>query len=445
MSATVNGILVVYNHPLERNAPTIMEHVDAFARHSRFRVWSVNTELGFPRSLGEFDFTTIVLHYSLFGNAPFMLDEYFERYLGRSNAYKIAFFQDEHQFCRRRFDFVDRYEIDCVYTLLEPREWDRVYRRHTGVPKLVYTIPGYVSDDLVARAAAITVPDERREIDIGYRTRTLPFYMGRGAQEKAEIGRGFVERAHGTGLRLDIGFDEASRIYGDAWFDFLANCRGVLGVEAGASIFDLEGVVREESRRLLAADPDLSIEELSERLLDRWEDNIYYRTISPRHFEAAALRVCQILFEGKYSGILEPMVHYIPLNKDFSNFADVVDRFADSEVRRTLTENAHRDLIASGVFSYERFVASFDEELLALGLSPALDEALAAVVAADLARDRRQREGAVRLRAATLGRPFPGRGPLARAVRPLLGRLRAVYRRWRYRRWERTLEPKAGG
>src|SRR3954453_1840141 len=84
---TVNGILLLYDHPLEPNAPTIMEHVDAFARHSRFDVWSVNTALGFPKSLGELDFSVVVLHYSLFGWFPFKLDEWFERYLERSDAY----------------------------------------------------------------------------------------------------------------------------------------------------------------------------------------------------------------------------------------------------------------------------------------------------------------------------------------------------------------------
>jgi hypothetical protein len=437
----INGILLLYDHPLEPNAPTIMEHVDAFARHSRFKTWCVNTGLGFPKSLSELDFTTIVLHYSLFGSLPFKLDDYFERYLDRSRAYKVAFFQDEHQLGPQRFEFLNRYQVDCVYTLLEPRHWDEVYRRYTAVPKLVYTLPGYVSEDLVALAGGLTQPDDVREIDIGYRTRTLPLYMGKGGQEKVEIAARFLERAQGTDLKLDIGVDEASRIYGPAWFEFLASCRGVLGVEAGVSIFDTEDVVRQESERLLASDPELSVAGMFEKVLEPWEDNIFYRTISPRHFDAAALRVCQILFEGKYSGILQPMVHYIPLKKDFSNLDDVIRSFRDPALRRTLTENAYRDLIASGGYSYERFVASFDDELLAAGLQPQADETLAAAVTARLARDRRQREAAIHRRAATLGRQFPGREQLARAVRPLLKRVR----RWKYRRWERTLTPEADG
>ena len=70
----------------------------------------------------------------------------------------------------------------------------------------------------------------------------------------------------------------------------------------------------------------MALEDLTS--LPRWEDNVYYRTISPRHFEAAAFRICQVLFEGRYSGVLEPMVHYIPLKKDFSNIDEVIRRIS---------------------------------------------------------------------------------------------------------------------
>jgi hypothetical protein len=438
MPENVNGVLVLYHHPAQTNAPTIMEHVDAFAKHSRFRAWSFNTDVGFPASLGSFRFSAVVLHYSLFGPETYQLNDYFLSFLDRTPSYKVAFFQDEHHYCSDRFAFLDRYRVDCVYTLLEPEHWPRVYGEHTNVPKLVYGIPGYVSDDLVRLAARITKPDEEREIDIGYRGRTLLPYMGKGSQEKAVIGTGFLERARDSGLELDIAVDEESRIYGDAWFEHVANCRGVLGTEAGVSIFDTDDVVRKEYERLIAEQPSLTFDELSERLLDAWEDNIYYRTVSPRHFEAAALRVCQILFEGKYSGILEPLVHYIPLKKDFSNVDNVIEQFRDPELRRRLTENAYRDLIASERYSYARFVESFDGELVAAGLVPEIDKALAERVTAALARDETRLRRVAWLDA-FVHRPFPGRRGFSLVLHPIIKRARAVYRKWKYRRFKRRL------
>jgi hypothetical protein len=442
MATNVNGVLLLYHQPEGTNAATIMEHVNAFAKHSRFRVWTYNTDVGFPRSLGEFRFSSIVLHYSLFGPRSYRLSDYFLSYLDGTSSYKIAFFQDEHHYCQDRFEFLDRHGIDCVYTLVEPEYWPLVYGKYTRVPKLVHGIPGYVSDELVQHAAHVVKPDEQREIDIGYRGRPLRPYMGKGSQEKVEIGKRFLERAAGSGLTLDIGLGEEDRIYGDAWFTFLANCRGVLGTESGVSIFDTEDLVRTEYERLTAEHPSISFDELSERLLNKWEDNIPYRTVSPRHFEAAALRVCQILFAGKYSGILEPMVHYIPLEKDFSNIDEVLSRFRDPEIRRRLTENAYADLIASGRYSYPRFIESFDAELVAAGQELELDENLANRVSTALLGDERHLRRVARVDA-FVHRPFPGRRAFSLVFHPIIKRVRASYRRSKYRRFIRRLVSEA--
>ena len=200
----VNGVLLLYNHPLVRNAPTIMEHVHAFRQHSRFTFWTINTELGFPKGMNEARFQAIVLHYSLFGLKP-NLNRQFLDYLEKSqDSYKVAFFQDEHRFCKTRFDFINRHKIDCVFTLIEPTSFKYTYGKYTNAPRLVYCLPGYVGDSLMAASSKYCLPDEERTVDIGYRGRKLEYYMGKGAQEKYEIALEFKERASGLGLKLYI-------------------------------------------------------------------------------------------------------------------------------------------------------------------------------------------------------------------------------------------------
>jgi hypothetical protein len=356
------GLVLLYHRPLGRGAATISEHVDSFAKYSRYRVWSVNTERGFPQRLRDLPCEVVVLHYSLFGIWPYVLRDFLS-WVSASRAYKVAFFQDEHRFCGKRFKFLNDNRVDAVYSCLEPADAARVYGPRTAVRDLRYTLPGYVSDELVSRAAEMCVPDDRRSLDIAYRGRKLAYYMGRGAQEKYEIGRQVRQRAAAAGLRVDIDSSEDSRLYGDAWYQFMANARGTLGVESGVSIFDLDDVVRPACDSYLAQHPGASFEEISAAVLAPWENNIPYRTISPRHFEAAAFRVCQILFEGRYSGIMHPMVHYIPLKKDFSNWDEVVARFSDASLRRRLTERAYQDLIGSGRYTYRAFIHGFDEDL----------------------------------------------------------------------------------
>ena len=142
---------------------------------------------------------------------------------------------------------------------------------------------------------------------------------------------------------------------------------------------------------------------------------IPYRTISPRHFEAAAFRVVQILFEGDYNGILKPWVHYLPLKKDFSNFDGVMAAFGNSALRETIANRAYDDLIASGLWTYERFVTGFDEALVAGGFSSGLTPEERLAVDRRLGRGSLLRQMKGRLLAARHVR-FPGRDRVAAAL-----------------------------
>jgi hypothetical protein len=427
----VNGILHLYHRPTASFGPdasTVMEHVESLRRYSRFRVWQVNTHLGMPEQLRELRFAVVVLHYSLFGLARYHLDDDFRRYLADAcdQSYKIAFFQDEHQFCAGRFAFLDEFAIDCVYSCLEPEHLEAVYGAKTSVPTHFSVLPGYVSEELLAAARRFRVPDERRSVDIGYRGRLLPPYCGRSGLEKYEIGVRFKERAQSLDLRLDIACGEGDRIYGDDWYRFVAGCRAVLGTESGVDVFDVEGEVHAAYERLREGGREVTVEELERGALGRWEGRIPYRTISPRHFEAAALGVCQILYEGRYSDAMQPMEHYIPLKKDFSNFDQVIELFRNRELRDEIARKAESDLIESGAFTYERFVAGFDERLLAAGADPEVSPAEARRVDSALRRGslrRRARAGFWDLTDRVRVSEFPGRRLLRGVGRPALNRL----------------------
>ena len=126
------GDLRPADHALSPRREHVVEHASSFAHHSALGVVEVNADAGFPPGLEGIEFDAIILHYSLFGMARYRLDEGFLRYLRGSDAYKVAFFQDEYFACQRRFAFLNEYEIDCVYTCLEPSQFDQVYGRYTN-------------------------------------------------------------------------------------------------------------------------------------------------------------------------------------------------------------------------------------------------------------------------------------------------------------------------
>lgn len=394
-------VVLLYHRPAVpwfEDAATVTDNLESFRRYSSFPVWEVNSDLGFPPGLEEAPVGAVILHYSLFHSTGYKLDDDFRRFLAGTDAYKVAFFQDEHHFCRQRFAFLNEYAFDCVFTCLEPSEFSKVYDRYTGVPKLVSYLPGYASQTIVDAAERFALPDDQRPIDVGYRGRSLAPYMGRAALEKREIAERFDHLARDTGLKLDVTAGEGERMYGDDWWRFLGSCKGTLGVEAGVSVFDLEDEAYREYHRLALAGP-VSIDQLERGPQGGLEGNVFYRTASPRHFEAAAFRVCQILYEGRYSGVMEPSVHYIPLRKDFSNLDEVLETFRDPEARRRIAENARRDLIDSGRWSYERFVRSvFDEVLIEQGLNPDVDPRTTEAIDRALRSGERARRARTRLR-----------------------------------------------
>jgi hypothetical protein len=123
---------------------------------------------------------------------------------------------------------------------------------------------------------------------------------------------------------------------------------------------------------------------------------------------------------------MQPMVHYVPLRKDFSNFGEVVSILRDEGRRREITERAYGDLIASGRYSYQSFIRSFDEELRqSAPISADVSPKEASRVTALLRRGRARRYarawaehkrvmhwvGVVR------GYPFPGRERLKSLVK----------------------------
>jgi hypothetical protein len=370
------GVLLLYHRPTRGqfvDAANVRENISAFGRHSRFTVWEVNVDLPLPPALGRYEFDAILLHYSVFvpATSDFLLPPEVVTYVERSSAYKIATFQDEYHHCGARFAFIDRVGIDCVYTMLEPPYDAEVYLNNSTATTVVSNLPAYVGEELLQASKRNRRPYEARTLDVCYRARPWPAFMGRGAREKQEIGERFAELAAGSGLSMDISVREADRIYGEDWFRFVASSRATLGVESGASCFDLRGEVREEFDRLTEEKGrEPTIEEMEEGSLARWDWRIPYQTLSPRNLEAAALGVCQILYEGRYSGVMVPMHNYIPLRKDFSNLDEVIERFRDEALRRELAENARADLIESGMLGYERLIAGFDKVLLDAGLSP---------------------------------------------------------------------------
>ena len=356
------NVLLLCNRPARgADASTVTDHLDAFRRFSRHTIFELSFIRELPSRLALERFDVLAIHYST------ALGYYVDHYISPAarqrvrdfQGLKIAFIQDEYRMIDRVHEVLGFLGIDVLFTCVPTPEIEKVYPtgKLPGLTK-INNLTGYVPEALLSRPVA---PIAERPVDVAYRTRRMPYWLGALGFEKGWIADEFVARARDTGLRLDISCKEADRLYGEKWTAFVASCKAMLGVESGASVFDFTGDIKKQVDDYVAAHPQASFEEVQAKFLLPYEGKIRLNQISPRCFEAAALRTAMVLFEGEYSGVLQPGRHYIPLRKDFANFTEVVDALRDHAGLQCLVDRTFEEIANSPKYSYRAFVEQFDQ------------------------------------------------------------------------------------
>ena len=340
------------------NANTILDHINAFRRYSSHQVRTFNPKaMRRIHALNLDDFDVVVVHYSVVLSDPFFISPEVMAKLKRFQGLKIEFIQDDYRWVNRAAAAAREMGIDVLFTVAPEPAAGLLYDKLLPGVRRVQTLTGYVPDNLLGRAV---VPLAERPIEVGYRAREPAFWLGRLSQEKIWIGEKFLEHSSQFGLRSDVAWKEHDRIYGEDWIKFISSCRAMLGSESGASIADFDGSAESAVRTYLRAHPGAPFDEVHDAVLRPYEGNVIVNVVSPRVFEAAALKTALINFPGEYSGVIAPGRNYIVLEKDFSNMKDVVAQLRDDELVSAMAEQTYQDLIESGRYTYESFIKEFD-------------------------------------------------------------------------------------
>jgi len=347
----------------------VYEHLLALKKWSRHRVVfaGLDSRSVLPYDLAAFD--AVVVHYSV--RLPF--DQIGERAADKLAGFpgvKALFIQDDYDYPRRAHHWIRRCGFDLVFTVVPARSLADIYppELFPGV-QFVSVLTGYAEK---LRCPGSERPPSARPIVVGYRGRSLSLQYGLLGREKVSIGRVVKGYCEANDIVSDIAWTEDARIYGQDWYAFVARCRASLGTESGCNVFDWHGNLARRLAGYARAHPDASEDEIYEAVVAPLERPGLMNQISPRCFEAAALRSVLVLFEGEYSGILEPDVHFIPLRKDFSNLAEVFARLADDRFCDEMAERTYADVVASGAYSYGSLGALVDRHLDSAGASKGL-------------------------------------------------------------------------
>lgn len=349
---------------------TVIESIHAWQFHSRYEVVVINLWPGgsgflkLPVSVCLSDYDAVVVHptVSYFAHNLANLDRDLARGFLGYDGVKVLMKQDEQVTTNQFVNIVAEKKFDLIFTCVPPLEQQKVYPPDViGDCELIQVLTGYVSPAMRQRYER-----GHRDIDVSYRGSIQPLEFGRLGYEKRGIGDDVSRALTGQGLRLDISSQWEDRLLGEEWGRFLSRSRVVLGVESGSNLFDFTGEVAQWCRSYEAThsgdDPasERYYRTAHETYLHTFEDNVHYAQISPRHFEAAAAGATQILYEGSYSGIFRAKEHFMPLRRDLSNFAEIVDFIRDEAARIRMAERAFEEIILEKRNWYENFVAEAD-------------------------------------------------------------------------------------
>ena len=291
----------------------------------------------------------------------------FVRSLENWRGLKVLSVQDEYDATNKLILQIKRIHFDLVLTCIPENIREQIYPQ-TDFPNTTFiqVLTGYVPEDIDIHIASL-LPIEQRNISVGYRGRDIGPRYGKLGRQKYEIGVTMRSVCQENGLSYDIEVDEESRIYGDDWYRFIASCQTMLGTESGSNVFDLDGQLEAKLLELKAnANLDCWGFDVASAVTQQYETGDSMGQISPRIFECASLKTALVLFPGRYSDVLVPNKHYIPLAADFSNIANVIDRINDKAELERIAQRTWEDLVRSEKYSYVVFAKNIAAHIVEL-------------------------------------------------------------------------------
>jgi hypothetical protein len=361
-------VLILYDYK-SIHVNTIREHLESFIQFSCHCIEYASATGFADISDSLYSYDVVITHYSIRVNIQNHLSPAYTQALKNFGGYKILYIQDEYDTTETARVWIENVGIHTVFTCVPAQYIDCVYPK-TRFPcvEFIQTLTGFVPQRFEnlnhLKFADIVKPISDRNLSIVYRGRMLPYWYGDLGQEKFEIGMKLKQICENLSIPIDIECDDNKRVYGDSWYNFLASGKATLGTESGSNVFDDFGNIRSSIESALSINPKMTYIEVRDKFLREYEGKIKMNQVSPKMFEAIALKTALVLFEGEYSGILKPELHYLSLKKDFSNIDEVLAKLEDNQYLEDLVNRAYDDIVASGKYSYQQFINELDNFLI---------------------------------------------------------------------------------
>jgi len=358
-----------------RGLSAISEQITSWVTNSRFRIRVINLHKTFPEygmripdSHMVTDAASIIIHptacYSPSNLLNLCKSLDIKRKIGTTSI--VLYKQDEHVQSHMTAEIIGKYGIDIVLTCTSVHNRTKVYPPEmvgNAVFMKVYT--GYISDKLLKNAPQKMWRE--RKIDFFYRGSKQPPEIGKLGFLKYAFARRLINACRSRGLSCDASSEWTDRILGFDWLISLSNSRSTVSLESGSNCFDFNGEIKIAVDKFLKENPsidpwsDNGFKKLTSSILHKYEGNVNYGQIAPRHLEAVVTFTPQLLLPGNYSGVFQAGRHYIEINQDLDNFDEAIELLNDDDYRTQMLQCAYEEIALNPALQFQNFVQMVDD------------------------------------------------------------------------------------
>lgn len=293
--------------------------------------------ISYVKKLLSNNFDVIIILHSAFSNACF-IPKFIQNIISLKKSYKIYFIGNEYKLMPEKIKFTKDLKIDLFVTQSLSKNIIELYRNELKCD--VIGLPGGGLD------TDIFYPKKEffeRSIDIGYRSYHEPEYFGH--QERFQMMVKSREVLSKTNLKYDLSMNENDRFVNENWSNFINDCKSFIGTNTGFDYFELNDEIRNKVNKYLMSidkfNPEQKFEKIyKEFFKDRKKTNSM-RLITGRNIEVAGCKTLQFLVDGDYGNYFIPDVHYIKINKDYSNLEECFEKLSDQSFCEKIINNSY--------------------------------------------------------------------------------------------------------
>ncbi len=345
------NILVLHRMgPVEDRREAVVRLENMFAEERPdLNIITHDANLPFPKFVAEFAFDLVVLESTFLGarTSERRLEKVREIYgeTIRNATYRVALPQDDYDSSAVLDEWMTDWGVHTLYCVI-PDRWEEIYPSFSKVGRILPAFTGYITDGWLSQWSE-PKPRHLRSFDVTYRTHDLSALRCDLRHLKFAIAERFIDTvSEKADLRLDISSRAADHIAGLAWHAFLEDSRFCLATPSGSSFLDPNGAIRHCIARLQVNAPNASIHDARSQCFPANIPDRPFSAISPRHIEAGLALTVQLATPGDYSGLMHADEHYIRLEEDCGNIADVLDQMRASEKCRSMAESFKESLLS---------------------------------------------------------------------------------------------------